>query len=157
MKNRNRKNVAPEGADNNLAKAAGLEKRRRAVENTASCGLILLAIALVAPFGAGSAAWLLPTAMWIYALGALVYFVARIINVSDPKESPRLRRLRRLESWAGIAFVVASAFWFWHWYQLGEYAGLLAIMRDTILFSLVGAVVQIISAFLIASQQKKES
>lgn len=155
MKNRNRKNEAPGGADINKI-AAKLEKRRQAVENTASCGLILLAIALVAPFGAGTATWVLPAAKWIYAVGALTYFTARIINVSGPKESPRLRRLRRMESWAGIAFVVASAFWFWHSAQLGEYAGLLALLRDTILFSLVGAVIQIISAFLIASQLKKE-
>lgn len=133
-----------------------LETRRKMVENTASCGLILLAIALVAPFAAGMGSWVMTAAMWIYALGALVYFVARAINVSDPKESPRLRRLRRMESWAGIAFIVAAAFWFWHAQRLGPFGGLLGIMRDTILFSLVGAVIQIISAFLISSQMKKE-
>lgn len=157
MKGKIKKNGAPSGADKDMTRQAGLERRRRAVENTASCGLILLAIALVAPFGAGAASWVLPAAKWIYAVGALVYFVARIINVSDPKESPRLRRLRRMESWAGIAFVVAAAFWFWHSAQLGPYAGLLAVMRDTILFSLVGAAIQIISAFMIASRMKKES
>lgn len=141
---------------NKAAQKAALEKRRKQVEMTASCGLLLLAIGLVTPFASAVGSWVLTAAMWIYAVGAVTYLVARVVNVSDPDESARLRRLRRMESWAGLAFVIAAGFWFWHSAKLGPFAGQLAVMRDTILFSLVGAVIQIISAFLISSQARKE-
>lgn len=137
--------------------SGSLERRRKAVENTAAFGLILLAVGLMAPFGAMYAAWVLPTAKWIFAAGALVYTVARVVNVSDPSESARLRRLRRMEAWAGFAFCIAAGFWFYKDAHIGAFAGPLALLRDTILFSLVGAVIQIISAWLISSQIRKEN
>lgn len=140
-----------------LLAGGSLERRRKAVENTAAFGLIILAVGLMAPFGAMYASWVLPAAKWIFASGALVYTVARVVNVSDPAESARLRRLRRMEAWAGLAFCIAAGFWFYKDAHIGAFAGPLAVLRDTILFSLVGAVIQIISAWLIASQMRKES
>ena len=137
--------------------SGSLERRRKAVENTAAFGLILLAVGLMAPFGAMYAVWVLPAAKWIFAAGALVYTVARVVNVSDPSESARLRRLRRMEAWAGFAFCIAVGFWFYKDAHIGAFAGPLALLRDTILFSLVGAVIQIISAWLISSQIRKEN
>lgn len=133
-----------------------LEKRRKQVEATATFGLLLICAALVAPFFNPSDLASLGIYKWIYSAGALIYTVARVVNVADPADSMRLRRLRRMEFWAGMAFVMAAAFWFYTEVHLGPNAGVLAVLRNTILFTLVGAVIQIISSWLIASQARKE-
>ena len=139
---------------------ADLEKRRKQVEGTATFGLLLLLVALAAPFTNPDNTALLSIFRWIYGAGALIYLIARIADVSDPEESVRLKRLRRMEFWAGIAFVVATFFWFYSQYHvqkvLGVNAGILAVMRNTITFTLVGAIIQIIASWLIYSQQKKD-
>lgn len=61
-----------------------------------------------------------------------------------------------MEFWAGVAFMVGAAFWFYQEGHLGKYAGILAVMRDTIMFTLAGALIQIISSWMIMSQSKKE-
>ena len=52
--------------------------------------------------------------------------------------------------------MVGAAFWFYQEGHLGKYAGILAVMRDTIMFTLAGALIQIISSWMIMSQSKKE-
>lgn len=133
-----------------------LEKRRKLVEATATFGLLLICAALVAPFTNPSDMDMLRIFKWIYSAGALIFIVARVVNVNDPQDSMRLRRLRRMEFWAGVAFVMAAAFWFYSESHLGQYAGVLAVMRNTIMFTLVGALIQIISSWLITSRARKE-
>ena len=134
-----------------------LEKRRKQVEGTATFGLLLICVALVAPFTNPGNNYLLSVFRWIYGAGALIYLIARTINVSDPAESLRLRRIRRMEFWAGVSFAIATFFWFYEQYHLDGYVGLLAILRTTVLFTLVGAIIQIIASWLIYSVRKKEA
>ena len=133
-----------------------LEKRRKMAESTATFGLLLVCVALVSPFALVGNMGILHIFKWVYAAGALIYVVARVVNVNDPGDSMRLRRLRRMEFWAGVAFMMAGAFWFYEEQHLGPYAGPLAIMRNTILFTLVGAAIQVIASWLIVSRTKKE-
>lgn len=133
-----------------------LEKRRKMVESTATFGLLLVCVALVSPFAGLGNMGILKIFKWVYAAGALVYVVARVVNVNDPADSMRLRRLRRMEFWAGVAFMLAAAFWFYEERHLGPFAGPLAVMRNTILFTLVGAAIQVIASWLIVSRTKKE-
>lgn len=140
-----------------MASKGNMEKRRRMMETVATSGLILICVALVAPFTNPENIGMLKLFKWIYAAGALVYVVARVVNVRNPQESPRLMRLRRMEFWAGMSFVAGAAFWFYQEAHLGQFAGILGIMRDTIMFTLAGAVIQIISSWMIVAQSKKES
>lgn len=134
----------------------GLEKRRKQVEATATFGLILICVALVGPFTSAASMEYLNVFRWIYGAGAVIYLIARIVDISDPEESLRLKRLRRMEFWAGVAFGLATAFWFIGQHRLGPYAGALAVLQNTIMFTLVGALIQIIASWLIYSQTKKE-
>ncbi|MDE6008252.1 MAG: hypothetical protein K2G90_03490 [Muribaculaceae bacterium] len=144
---------------NNFFNPASLARRRRMAESTATFGLLLICVALIVPFFNPENYAFLTGFKWVYSAGALIFLVARLINVSDPDESTRLRRLRRLEFWAGIAFVIAAGFWFYEENRLGalsQYVGVLAVLRNTIMFSLVGAVIQIIASWLIVGQGRKE-
>lgn len=137
---------------------ADLEKRRKYVELGAAAGLLLVLAAMMAPFLGGLAGCSLMWAKWVYAVGALVYTVSRVIDVNAPGDSLRLRRLRRLEFWAGMCFIIGGAFWFYkEQYYMGLYAGPLAVMRQTVAFTMAGAVIQIIASWLIAFRMKKES
>ena len=135
-----------------------LEKRRKQVEGTATFGLILICVALVAPFTNPTDMEWVSIFRWIYGAGALIYLIARLVDVSDPEESVRLKRLRRMEFWAGISFGIATFFWFYTQYHIGTITsvGVLAILKNTIMFTLVGAVIQIIASWLIYSQSKKD-
>lgn len=130
----------------------------RATESLAMAGMTLIACALVLPlFQLTNMGWLI-WLKWIYAAGALMYLVARVIQSmrSAPGDSVRLKRLRRMPAWAGMAFAVAAGFWFYSEAHLGPYAGPLAVLRQTIMFSLVGAVLQIVSSWMIYSREQKE-
>lgn len=133
------------------------QKIRKAMESCATFGLLLVAAAIAVPFAnLTSGAWL-SACKWIYAAGALIFTVARIANVRDPRESFRLRRLRRLEAWAGIALCVGAFFWFYNESRFGAYFGFsLTVLRETIMFTLVGAIIQIIAVWLIYYREKKE-
>lgn len=134
-----------------------VEKIRKYVEATATFGLLLVLAAMVTPFAQGMAASSLAWARWIYAAGALIYTVARVVNVNDPQDSLRLRRLRRLEFWAGMCFIVGAAFWFYRMkYFESMSAGTLAVMQQTVAFTMAGAAIQIIASWMIASRMKKE-
>ena len=134
-----------------------LEKRKKQVEACATFGLILICVALIAPFTNPSNLYLLSIFRWIYGAGALIYVIARVVDISDEGESLRLRRLRRMEFWAGISFCIAGAFWFFNQARLGPYTGILGALQTTILFTLVGAVIQIIASWLIYAQSKKDN
>lgn len=137
---------------------AALEARRKYLELGAAAGLLLVLAAMMAPFIGWMTGHSLMWAKWIYASGALVYTVARVIDVNAPGDSLRLRRLRRLEFWAGMCFIVGAAFWFYkEQYYTGLFAGPLAVMRQTVAFTMAGAVIQIIASWMIAYRMKKES
>lgn len=137
---------------------AELEKRRKQVEATATFGLILICVALVGPFTSPGNIEYLNVFRWIYGSGAVIYMIARLADISDPNDSPRLKRLRRMEFWAGVAFGLATAFWFigQHRFHNDPYVGPLAVLQNTIMFTLVGALIQIVASWLIYSQAKKE-
>ena len=137
---------------------ATLEKRRKYVEAAATFGLMLVLAAMMAPFLPGLTGGPVAWAKWIYAAGAILYTAARVVNVNAPGDSLRLRRLRRLEFWAGVCFIVGGAFWFYkEQYYAGLFAGPLAIMRQTVAFTMAGAVIQIVASWMIAFRMKKES
>ncbi|MDE6806193.1 MAG: hypothetical protein K2J05_05245, partial [Muribaculaceae bacterium] len=96
---------------------------------------------------------------WIYAAGALIFTGARLVNVSDPNESLRMRRIRRLEFWAGMAFCIGAFFWFYNERRLASmmFVAPMAILRDTVVFSLAGAMIQIISSWMLVWRQNKEA
>lgn len=135
-----------------------MEKIRKMAEGVATFGMILIMVAIAAPLAnLTSTAWL-PIFKWIYAAGAVIFATARAVGSTDPKESMRLRRLRRLEFWAGVAFIIGGAFWFYNESRFSSVpsAGSLSILRETILFSLVGALIQVVASWLIYSVAKKE-
>lgn len=152
--------MAKKRLDKSPAGEKNIELRRKKMEGVATFGLILVAVAMFAPFASfgGNINWL-SIGKWIYAAGALIFTFARIAGVNDPRESLRLRRLRRLEFWAGMAFCVGAFFWFYNENKFADnpWVGPLAIVRDTVLFSLAGASIQVIASWMIAFRQKKEA
>lgn len=138
--------------------SAKLEHRRKYVEIVASVGLLLVLLAMMAPFLSGVIGHSMMWAKWVYASGALVYTCARVVDVNATGDSLRLRRLRRLEFWAGMCFIVGAAFWFYKvQYYSGFIAGPLAVMRQTVAFTMAGAVIQIVASWMIAARVRKES
>lgn len=133
------------------------EKIKKYAENTAVFGMLLLTAALAIPIANLGGEGVMSPCKWPFAAGALIYIVARIVAAGDKTESPRMRRLRRMQFWGGIAFGVAAFFWFYNEERLGTSAGPLTIINKTILFALVGAMIQLISSWMIWSQQKKEA
>lgn len=141
------------------------EKRRRLAEGSATFGLLLIAASLAVPFAVGldkCMEWL-TWLRWSYAAGALIFTAARVVAAGDHSESLRLRRLRRLEFWAGIAFCMAAFFWFYNFEKfhldnpaMSIFVGPLRVLNETILFSLAGAVIQVIASWMIAYRQTKE-
>lgn len=126
-------------------------------ETTAGIGLVVILVSLVLPLINLIEGNLMDAAKWSFAAGALIFVISRGIGAMSRQGTLRMRRLRRMEFWAGAAFVIASAFWFYNLQHLGPYAGVLAILRETIVFSLAGAAIQIAAALLIVRAAKKES
>lgn len=132
------------------------DKRRKLIERTSVSGLLLVCAALVSPFAVGDDMESLSLYKWIYTAGALIYLVARLVGAMDDTLSPRMRRIRRMEFWAGVSFCLGAAMWFYTETRIGSMAGPLAVLRSTIMFTLAGAVIQVISAQLGYSVEKKE-
>lgn len=149
--------MAKNNNDNNTKPKMPLEKRRRIVEAVSTAGLILLAVGLVAPFTYFENSVMINVFKWIFTAGAVIYAAARFVNVNAPGDSLRLRRMRRMEMWAGIAFCAAAFFWFWNAHRFAGMPFSLAIINDTIMFTLAGALIQIIASWLITSRAKKEA
>lgn len=139
---------------------APARKSRKAVERTATFGLILVALGLLAPFTDLTNTGYLHFFKWIYGAGALIFTFARVAGSTDPDESLQLRRLRRLEFWAGVAFCIGTFFWFYNEDRFGFYLdlgmGSLACLRDTVYFTLAGAVIQILAVIFLSRRMKKE-
>lgn len=136
-------------------------KSRKAVEASATFGLILVAVGLAAPFTDLTNTSYLTIFKWIFGAGALIFTIARIVGATDPADSMRVRRLRRLEFWAGVSLCIATFFWFYNEHRFADVLslgyGTNACLRETIYFTLVGAIIQVLSSFSIARRQKKEA
>lgn len=134
------------------------DKRRKKIETAATIGLLLVAIGLVGPFTRMEDEILIKVFKWIYTAGAVTFLAARLFDVRGAQnESLRLRRLRRMEAWAGIAFAVGAFFWFYNAGKFDEHIWTLGLMRETVLFTLAGALIQIISSWMIVGAMKKEN
>lgn len=132
-------------------------RRHNITEILANIGLVIVALSLFAPLiNLSTVAWL-PVLKWTFAGGAVIYTIARALGVVVPGENMRLRRMRRMEVWGGICICAGAFFWFWNEGRLGPFAGPLALLRDTILFALAGAVIEVIAAWSIYAAQKKAS
>lgn len=132
-------------------------KLRKLMESTATFGLLLVAAGLIAPFISYESLQWLVTFKWIFASGAVIYTAARIVGAIGKDGSFRVRRLRRLEVWAGFAFCVAAFFWFWNTAKFGGETLSFRMLNETILFSLTGALIQIVASWMLASALKKEN
>lgn len=139
--------------------AVELSPRRKKImqmaENAAAIGMLLICAGLMIPLFSLTDPEALTPFKWIYSAGTFVYIVARVISASGRNEPVRLRRLRRMEFWAGVCFMTGAAFWFYSEEHLGPTAGPLAVINKTILFTLAGAMIQIIASWLIYAQEKK--
>ena len=137
----------------------GLQRRRKISDILGGIGMILVAAGMIIPLFNLFDTGLLPVCKWIFTVGALMFTASKCIKTMPEGSSFRLRRLKRLEFWAGICFVIAAGFWWWNEQKLGSspFAGSLAIIHDTILFTLSGAVLQILAAWLIYFREKKEA
>lgn len=135
-------------------------RSRKALEGMAAFGLILIAVGLAAPFTNLTNPDYIRFFKWIYAPGALIFTIARMAGSTDPDESMRLRRLRRMEFWAGIAFCMGAFFWFYNEHQYASFllpgVGAMTFLRDTVYFSLCGALIQVIAVFMIGRRLNKE-
>lgn len=138
----------------------GTFRSRKAVERGAVFGLILVAVGLFAPFTSLDTIAYIRFFKWVYAAGALIFTVARIVGSTDPAESMHLRRLRRLEFWAGVAFCIGAFFWFYNEEKFSFYLsvgmGSLACLRDTVYFTLAGGAIQIMAVILMSRRAARE-
>lgn len=134
-------------------------KLRRRMEGVSTFGLLLVAAAMIGPFATQFNMEVLTVFKWIYTAGALIYLMARLVGATDPEGSLRLRRLRRLEFWAGMCFAVAAFFWFYQENRLHNVVnvGPLAILQNVVLFTLAGAMIQVIASWMISYREKKEA
>ena len=130
-------------------------KLRRTLEPVATFGLGLVAAGLVAPFSSYENTVWLVIFKWIYAVGAVLYTVARIVAATGRDESFRVRRLRRMEAWAGIAFCFGAFFWFYNTSRIDSDVLTFRMLNETIIFTLAGALIQIISSWMLSSALRK--
>lgn len=139
----------------------GLARSRKAIEGAATFGLILIAVGIAAPFTDLLNFDYIRFFKWIYAPGALIFTVARIVGSTDPSESLRIRRLRRLEFWAGVSFCIGVFFWFYNEDRYSDFlildAGAMAYLRETVYFTLAGALIQVIAVAALSRRLKKEA
>lgn len=132
--------------------------RAKRAELLAAIGMVAIAVGLFLALLNMLDTAALASFRWIFAGGAVIFLVARAMGVNAvPGESVKIKRLRRIEFWSAVCFGVAAFFWFYNESRMGPYAGALMVLRDTILFSLAGAVLQLIAAWMIYFRSKKEN
>ena len=135
---------------------AALERRRKMVEICSTSGLILVAVGMLVPFAAIDNSPLIMAMKVVYAVGAVIYTVARMVNVNSPSDSLKLRRMRRMEMWGGFCFILGGFFWFYNSARYPMIIFSLAIMRDTVAFTMAGAIIQVVASWMITARMKKE-
>lgn len=130
---------------------------RAAMERLAIFGLLLVAVGLVAPFASMGNPTLMIVFKWVFASGALCYTVARCVGAWGKDGSFRVRRLRRMEAWAGIAFCIAAFFWFYNTRYFDGVTLTFRMLNETILFTMAGALIQIVASWSLNAALKKEN
>lgn len=144
---------------NEAQRFQSVQKRKKA-ESTATLGMVILAVSLLITLFNPFDEELKSTMRWAFATGAVTFLIARVVNLTIPGDSSNVKRLRRMEFWAGISFATATFFWFYHTGRSDlQIPGAVEItsLRDTIVFTLAGAVIQIIATWLIYFREKKEN
>lgn len=154
-----KRNLAGEPPSAGTAPDSASERSRRfrLLEGWSSAGLLLIAVAVAGPFFCYSNAVALEVFKWGYLAGALLYTVARILAARIKGDSLRVRRFRRMEVWAGMAFCIGAFFWFFNAERFGAYGFGLKVISETVTFTLAGAVLQIIASWMLSSALRKES
>lgn len=152
MKNNNKKRDAE-----SVRPSESRQRLRRAMEALATFGLILVAVGLIGPFTSFDNATLMAVFKWVLSVGAVVYTGARIAGAVGKDGSFRVRRLRRMEVWAGIAFCIGGFFWFYNASRFGGNLVTFRMLNETILFTLAGALIQIVSSWMLSSAMRKEA
>ncbi len=107
-------------------------------------GMLLIAAAILIPIFCGVQN---PVYRWLYAAGALLLLIGRILG-QYKGDNMRLKRLVRIELWASIFFCVAAFFLF---FPPGNN------LRDVLAFTLAGGVIQIYTSIMIPRVQKPNS
>lgn len=109
----------------------------------ANIGLIIIMIAVALPL---FHAWL-PAVKWICGVGAAAHLVGRFGMLPASRNLPlRLKRLRRIDLWAGLFFVAADVFMFL------PRAG----ATDWIAFTLAGGALIVYTSILFPRVEAKE-
>lgn len=102
---------------------------------TAVAGLMLVVVATALPLLRITGEWV----RWIYSAGALAVLAGRFFN-RPPKKAPlRVRRLFRMEVWAGLMFCVGAFFMF--------YTG--SGRMDYMAFTLAGGMIEVYASLMI--------
>lgn len=129
---------------------------RRGAEVLANFGLVLVAVGLISPLlSIENVVWF-AIFKWAFAVGAVAYLGARVAGSIGKDESFRIRRLRRLEVWAGVAFCIAAFFWFYNTGKIHSEMLTFRMFNETIVFTLVGAMIQVVASWMISARLKKE-
>lgn len=109
----------------------------------AMCGLLLIMAAVALPvFHASRTA-----VSWVYATGALLHLIGRIIQPTPAGASLKLRRLLRMEIWTAFIFVLGAIFLFLR-VTPGAGEG-----NDWIAFTLAGGVLTLYTSIMIPRQK----
>lgn len=109
----------------------------------ANIGLIIILVAVALPL---FHAWL-AAVKWICGAGALLHLAGRIGMLPASRYLPlRLKRLRRIDLWAGLFFVVAAVFMFLP--RVGA--------TDWIAFTLAGGALIVYTSIMFPRAEAKE-
>lgn len=130
---------------------------RRAMEALATFGLILVAVGLAAPFFNTGDVSLSIMFKWIFAAGALMFTAARVTGSLGRDGSVRVRRLRRMETWAGLAFCTGAFFWFYNTSRIDSDVLTFRMLNETVIFTLAGAFIQIVASWMLSSAIAKDA
>lgn len=143
-----------------MGKPGDRSRVQRAMEPLATFGLMLVAAGLVAPLVSLDNTVLTVAFKWVFAVGAVIFTAARVAGCfgqNSGNEGFRVRRLRRMEVWAGIAFCLGAFFWFYNTSKIDSDVLTFRMLNETILFTMVGALIQIVSSWMLSSALRKEA
>lgn len=108
-------------------------------------GLVGVAVGVLMPIMSGSPYG--QAFRYIYAAGAVLTLLARILQPAPPAGTPlRLKRWLRMESWSALLFCVAAFFAFYS----------APVLRDWLAFTLAGAAIQVICSIGMSFAARKK-